>query len=116
MPSTALESFVRETLDLIAKSADVKLVADPVSEGLRLWWDLVGRYQQVPHPERRDEPDWATKIHVATSPVYYHKYLYGRLFSTQLTEEMNRRFGVYRQYVGPGLDKSRNVLIRVGDH
>jgi Zn-dependent M32 family carboxypeptidase len=32
-------------------------------------------------------------VHVATAPVYYQKYLFGRLFSAQLTAEIIRRFG-----------------------
>jgi peptidyl-dipeptidase A len=31
-------------------------------------------------------PDWATKIHIATSPCYYHNYLLGELLASQLDE------------------------------
>ncbi len=67
--------------------------ADPGQDLDRLWWDLEERYQMVPRPEGRIAPDWATKIHVATAPVYYHKYLYGRLFAAQLTQRLDERFG-----------------------
>lgn len=31
-----------------------------------------------------DAPDWASKIHLVTSPVYYHNYLLGELLASQL--------------------------------
>ncbi|MCX7909712.1 MAG: M2 family metallopeptidase [Ignavibacteria bacterium] len=50
----------------------------------KLWWDLVEKYQMIKKPEGRNEPDWATKIHIATSPCYYHNYLLGELLASQL--------------------------------
>jgi len=35
-------------------------------------------------PEGRNEPDWATKIHIALYPCYYHNYLLGELLASQL--------------------------------
>lgn len=49
-----------------------------------LWWDLVEKYQGLGRLEGRNEPDWASKIHIATAPVYYHNYLMGELFASQL--------------------------------
>lgn len=49
----------------------------------KLWWDLVEKYQGLKKPEGRNMPDWATKIHIATSPCYYHNYLLGELFASQ---------------------------------
>ncbi|MDX9791667.1 MAG: M2 family metallopeptidase [Candidatus Kapabacteria bacterium] len=49
-----------------------------------LWWSLVEQYQMIKKPENRDMPDWATKIHIATSPCYYHNYHLGELFASQL--------------------------------
>lgn len=89
--TSALLAFVRWCLTIV--SFERAFYADPRQDLNRLWWDLEERYQMVPRPEGRDEPDWAAKLHVALAPVYYHKYLYGRLFSTQLAEEIDRRFG-----------------------
>jgi peptidyl-dipeptidase A len=50
----------------------------------KLWWELVEKYQMIKKPEGRNEPDWATKIHIATSPCYYHNYLLGELLASQL--------------------------------
>ncbi|MFA7253130.1 MAG: M2 family metallopeptidase [Patescibacteria group bacterium] len=49
----------------------------------KLWWGLVEKYQLVNRPENRDMPDWATKIHVIQTPVYYHNYMLGYLLSAQ---------------------------------
>jgi peptidyl-dipeptidase A len=50
----------------------------------KLWWDLVEKYQMVKKPEGRNQPDWASKIHIATSPCYYHNYHLGELLASQV--------------------------------
>ncbi|MCX7834204.1 MAG: M2 family metallopeptidase [Ignavibacteria bacterium] len=50
----------------------------------KLWWDLVERYQMIKKPEGRNQPDWASKIHIATVPCYYHNYLLGEILASQL--------------------------------
>ncbi len=57
---------------------------DPDQDLNALWWDVVERYQLVTRPEGRDEPDWASKIHIVISPVYYHNYMLGELVASQL--------------------------------
>ncbi|MCX6833853.1 MAG: M2 family metallopeptidase [candidate division Zixibacteria bacterium] len=57
----------------------------------KLWWDLVERYQGLTRLEGREEPDWASKIHIATAPVYYHNYLMGELLASQLIETIGRK-------------------------
>ncbi|MFZ2286847.1 MAG: M2 family metallopeptidase [Bacteroidales bacterium] len=56
---------------------------DPDQDLNQLWWDMVERYQMIRKPEERDMPDWATKIHVALYPCYYHNYLLGELLASQ---------------------------------
>jgi peptidyl-dipeptidase A len=61
------------------------LYADPDSRELNpVWWDLVERFLFVDRPPGRDAPDWASVIHVAVAPVYYHNYMLGELISAQL--------------------------------
>lgn len=68
-----------------------ELYADPDREDLNgLWWDLVGRLQLLERPPGRDEPDWAAKIHIAVSPVYYHNYVLGYLIAAQLRDHLER--------------------------
>jgi peptidyl-dipeptidase A len=50
----------------------------------KLWWNLAEKYQMLKRPEGRNEPDWATKIHIALYPCYYHNYLLGELLASQL--------------------------------
>ncbi len=59
------------------------LYKDPDRDLDTLWWDIVEKYQYVSRPEGRNEPDWATKIHIVTSPVYYHNYMLGELIASQ---------------------------------
>lgn len=56
----------------------------------KLWWDLVEKYQMIKRPAGRTSPDWATKIHIATSPCYYHNYHLGELFASQLYYAINK--------------------------
>jgi peptidyl-dipeptidase A len=50
----------------------------------KLWWDLVEKYQGLKKPDGRNEPDWASKIHIALYPVYYQNYMLGELLASQL--------------------------------
>jgi len=49
-----------------------------------LWWKLKKQYQLLNSPETVNRPDYAAKIHIVTVPVYYHNYMMGDLFGTQL--------------------------------
>ena len=69
---------------LVMTNFERGLYADPDGDLDTLWWDLVERFQLVTRPEGRRAPDWASKIHVACAPVYYHTYLYGHLVAAQL--------------------------------
>jgi peptidyl-dipeptidase A len=89
--TASLLAFVRWCLTIV--HFECSFYADPDQEMNSLWWDLEERYQHVPRPEHRDAPDWATKVHVATAPVYYQKYLLGRLFSAQLARKMDADLG-----------------------
>jgi peptidyl-dipeptidase A len=50
----------------------------------KLWWDLVEKYQFIKRPESPLGSEWATKIHIATYPVYYQNYQLGELFASQI--------------------------------
>jgi peptidyl-dipeptidase A len=60
----------------------------------KLWWDLVEKYQLVKRPAGRNAPDYASKIHIVSAPVYYHNYMMGELFASQLHHAIAR--DVYR--------------------
>ena len=56
----------------------------------RLWWEYVERFQNVTSPPDRDLPDWASKNHLATSPVYYQNYVLGELMASQTLDYIQR--------------------------
>lgn len=66
------------------------LYTNPDQDLNKLWWDLVKKYQLIKKPEGRNVPDWAAKIHLSSSPVYYHNYLLGELLASQLTHYINQ--------------------------
>ena len=50
-----------------------------------LWWEMVEKYQGLAcPPEARTPGMWASKIHLASAPVYYHNYLLGEMVASQL--------------------------------
>jgi len=66
------------------------LYENPDQDLNRAWWDLVERYQMVHRPPGRNAPDYASKIHIVSSPVYYHNYLMGELFADQVLHAIAR--------------------------
>jgi peptidyl-dipeptidase A len=93
--TASLLAFVRWCLTIV--QFERHFYADPEQDLNGLWWDLEERFQGIPRPEGRNAPDWAAKIHVATAPVYYQKYLLGRMFSAQLTRKMDADLGNWWQ-------------------
>jgi peptidyl-dipeptidase A len=63
---------------------------NPSQDLNKLWWDLVEKYQMVKRPEGRNAPDYASKIHIVSAPVYYHNYMMGELFASQLHHAIAR--------------------------
>ena len=65
-----------------------ELYENPDQDLNKLWWDLKKRYQVLTQPRGRDAPDWASKIHIACYPVYYHNYMLGELMASQLLDHL----------------------------
>jgi peptidyl-dipeptidase A len=84
-----------------------ELYRDPDQDLNGLWWSLVERYQLLKRPQRRDEPDYASKIHIVAAPCYYHNYMLGELFACQLHQAISGK-------LFPGKDPQ--TLIYVGDN
>lgn len=107
------------------------MYSEPNQDLNRLWWELVENYQMVPRPENRNAPDYASKIHVVSAPAYYHNYMMGELFASQVHHTIaskvlgttpekalyvgDRRVGDYmkRQVLGPGASKPWNELTKL---
>ena len=67
-----------------------ELYARPDQDLNKLWWDLVEKYQEVRRPEGRGAPDFAAKIHIVAAPAYYHNYMLGQLFASQVHHALVR--------------------------
>jgi peptidyl-dipeptidase A len=63
---------------------------DPEQPLNAVWWDLVEKYQMVKRPPDRNAPDYASKIHICSAPVYYHNYMMGELFASQVHHTIAR--------------------------
>jgi peptidyl-dipeptidase A len=63
---------------------------NPEQDLNKLWWDLVEKYQMVKRPDGRSAPDYASKIHIVSAPVYYHNYMMGELFASQVHHAIAR--------------------------
>lgn len=72
------------------------LYRDPDRPDLNaLWWRLVEEIQGIRHPEA--DPlgtEWASKIHLSLSPVYYHNYLLGEMMASQVSAALRRDTGL----------------------
>src|SRR5438445_5287778 len=64
---------------------------NPEQDLNKLWWDLVERYQMLRRPPGRNAPDYGSKIHIVSAPVYYHNYMMGQLFASQLHHAIARK-------------------------
>jgi len=56
----------------------------------KLWWDMVERYQMLRRPPGRNAPDYGSKIHIIVAPVYYHNYMMGEMFASQVHHAIAR--------------------------
>lgn len=89
--SLRLEQLVFSRWSQVMYRFEKGLYENPDQDLNKLWWDLVERYQMIKRPADRNMPDWATKIHIATSPCYYHNYHLGALFASQLQDYVNHK-------------------------
>ncbi len=79
-----LEQLVFSRWAQVMYRFEKSMYANPDQDLNQLWWNLVEKYQLLKKPAGRNEPDWATKIHIATVPCYYHNYLLGEILASQL--------------------------------
>ncbi|MEI7980888.1 MAG: M2 family metallopeptidase [Bacteroidota bacterium] len=82
--SLRLEQLVFSRWAQVMYRFEKGMYENPDQDLNKFWWDLAEKYQLMKRPEGRNEPDWATKIHIATYPCYYHNYLLGELLASQL--------------------------------
>ena len=61
---------------------EIALYNNPNQDLNTLWWRFVKKYQLINFS--RDFPDYASKIHLVGSTGYYHNYMMGELFASQI--------------------------------
>ncbi len=57
---------------------------NPEQDLNKLWWDLKKKYQLLNPPDDMSGADYGAKIHVVGAPIYYHNYMLGDLFASQV--------------------------------
>jgi peptidyl-dipeptidase A len=83
--SLRLQQLVFSRWSQVVYRFEKSMYENPDQDLNKLWWDLVEKYQMLKRPEGRNEPDWASKIHIASYPCYYHNYQLGELLASQLS-------------------------------
>ena len=78
-----LEQLVSSRRMQVMYRFEKSMYADPDQDLNTLRRNLVEHYQMMKRPEDRDEPDRASKIHLACYPCYYHNYMLGELLASQ---------------------------------
>ena len=81
--SYRLQQLVFSRWTQVVYRFEKEMYANPEQDLNKLWWDIVEKYQMMKRPEGRNEPDWASKIHIALYPCYYHNYQLGALLAAQ---------------------------------
>jgi peptidyl-dipeptidase A len=84
MQNLRLEQLIFSRWSQVMFRFEKSMYANPDQDLNQLWWDLVNRYQLLKKPQGRNHADWASKIHIASYPCYYHNYLLGELLASQL--------------------------------
>jgi peptidyl-dipeptidase A len=79
-----LSKLVFAHWSMVVLNFEKNFYKDPDQNLNNLWWDLVEKYQLIKRPEDLVGSEWATKIHIATYPVYYQNYQLGELFASQI--------------------------------
>jgi peptidyl-dipeptidase A len=84
-----LEQLVFSRWSQVMFRFEKSMYADPDQDLNKLWWYLVEQYQELKKPAGRNNADWASKIHIASYPCYYHNYQLGELLASQLQVYIN---------------------------
>jgi peptidyl-dipeptidase A len=77
--------------DLTVCHFEREMYRNPDQDLNKLWWDLVEKFQLLKRPAERNQPDWASKIHIACYPAYYQNYMLGEMTASQLLEFINTK-------------------------
>ena len=98
--SQRLEMLVFSRWAQVMYRFEKSMYENPDQDLNKLWWDMVEKYQMIAKPEGRNMPDWATKIHIALYPCYYHNYLLGELLASQFYSYILTNITKNQSFVG----------------
>jgi peptidyl-dipeptidase A len=105
--ANATQSLLFARWGLVMAHFERALYADPEGDLDARWYELVETFQSIPPPPKgaAKRGQWASKIHLAVAPVYYHNYLLGELLASQLRATAEGACGgfVGNDQVGPFL-------------
>src|SRR5664279_4644426 len=76
------QQFAKEVIVVVTEIGCNVNLCCPV--GLVTACGALDHHQMIKRPAGRNQPDWATKIHIASYLCYYHNYLLGELLASQL--------------------------------
>ncbi|MDO8494563.1 MAG: M2 family metallopeptidase [Deltaproteobacteria bacterium] len=98
--SLSLDKLTIARWVMLVTNFEKELYGNPDQDLDGLWWKLVAQYQFISKPASRNAPDWACKIHIASSPVYYQNYLLGELMAAQIASVIASPKGAAISFVG----------------
>ena len=95
--ANAAQSLLFARWGLVMSHFERDLYADPEADLDARWFELVERFQLVGPPPAGlvRAGAWASKIHLAVAPVYYHNYLLGEMLASQLRAAVEHACGGY---------------------
>jgi peptidyl-dipeptidase A len=107
--SLRLEQLVFSRWCQVMFRFEKSMYANPDQDLNKLWWDLAEKYQLLKKPEGRNNADWASKIHIALYPCYYHNYQLGELLASQLQAYINTHILKVATYDITSLSKNPEI-------
>jgi peptidyl-dipeptidase A len=104
-----LEQLVFSRWSQVMFHFEKSMYANPDQDLNKLWWDLAEKYQLLKKPAGRNHADWASKIHIASYPCYYHNYQLGELLASQLQVFINTHILKTGEYEVNGFSKNPEI-------
>lgn len=82
--SLRVEKLVFSRWAQVMMRFEMGLYGNPDQDLNALWWALKKKYQGLNPPDDMSGADYAAKMHIVGAPVYYHNYMLGDLFASQV--------------------------------
>lgn len=82
--NTQLQQLIFARWAMVMYYFEKQLYTNPDQDLNALWWEMVEKYQLLKRPPGPADAGWASKLHFTVAPCYYHNYMLGELFASQL--------------------------------